>query len=173
MRDVLYILSQLTDADAEWLAQHGERRHLNDGDVIVREGGTIEALFITLGGRFRVTLRDGHEVARLSAGDVVGEISFVDRAPPTATVSAVGEAVVLVLPQSALQRHLAEDDAFAARFYHALAISLADRLRSATRQLEQDEADDINSKDELVDGVLGIVSQAGERFTRLLRALSG
>jgi hypothetical protein len=89
----------------------------------------------------------------------------------------VGEAVVLVLSKSALQPHLAEDYAFAARFYHALAISLADRLRTATLQLEQeqeqDRVADIHSRDELFDGMLEVVSQAGERFTRLLRALSG
>jgi hypothetical protein len=79
------------------------------------------------------------------------------------------------LSKSALQPHLAEDYAFAARFYHALAISLADRLRTATLQLEQeqDRVADIHSRDELFDGMLEVVSQAGERFTRLLRALSG
>lgn len=82
MRNVLYILGQLTDADAEWLARHGKKLRLSDGEAIVNEGGAIDALYITLDGRFRVTLRDGREVAQLSAGDVIGEVSFVDFSPP-------------------------------------------------------------------------------------------
>src|SRR5277367_6800324 len=169
MRKALYILGQLNDSDAEWLASHGTRRRLADGEEIVREGRAIEALFITLGGRFRVTLCDGQEVGRLSAGEVVGEISFVDLSPPTATVAAIGEASVLAMAKTALQNHLAEDDGFAARFYRALAISLADRLREATRQLEHTATTDPDSADELDIAVLDTVSQAGQRFTRLLR----
>src|SRR5690349_3477513 len=128
MRKVLYILGQLNDSDIEWLATHGHRRTVADGEVIVHEGRTIDALFITLTGQFRVTLDDGQEVARLGAGEVVGEIAFVDAAPPSATVTAIGRASILALPKSVLQQRLNSDPPFAARFYRALAIFLADRL---------------------------------------------
>jgi CRP/FNR family transcriptional regulator, cyclic AMP receptor protein len=172
MRRALYILGQLTDTDVEWLASHGTRRRLADGEEIVQEGRAIDALFITLGGRFRVTLCDGQEAGRLSAGELVGELSFVDMSPPTATVAALGEASVLAMPKSALQDHLAKNHGFAARFYRALAISLADRLREATRQLEHTGTTDPDSADELDLAVLDTVSQAGQRFTRLLRTLA-
>jgi CRP/FNR family transcriptional regulator, cyclic AMP receptor protein len=94
MRKVLFILGQLNDTDVEWLAHQGARRRLADGDVIVREGEAIDNLFITLSGQFRVTLRDGREVARLGAGEVVGEIAFVDSALPSATVTATGRAEI-------------------------------------------------------------------------------
>jgi len=94
MRKALYILGQLNDSDVLWLARHGTVRRLADGEVIVHEGRAINAIFITLGGQFRVVLDDGQEVSRMSAGEVVGEIAFVDASPPTATVAAVGEATV-------------------------------------------------------------------------------
>jgi CRP/FNR family transcriptional regulator, cyclic AMP receptor protein len=71
-------------------------------------------------------------VARLGAGEVVGGIAFVDSAPPSATVMAAGDASVLALPHTLLRQRLAEDAPFAARFYRALAIFLADRLRATT-----------------------------------------
>jgi CRP/FNR family transcriptional regulator, cyclic AMP receptor protein len=80
-------------------------------------------------------LREGQEVARLGAGEVIGEIGFVDSAPPSATVTAAGSAAVLALSNTLLQQHLTSDAAFAARFYRALAIFLADRLRATTRRL--------------------------------------
>lgn len=176
MRKVLYILGQLNDGDVEWLAKHGERRMLRDGEVIVREGSAIDTLFITLVGEFRVSLGDGREVARLGAGEVVGEIAFVDSAPPSATVTAIGAASVLALPHALLQQRLADDAPFAARFFRALAIFLADRLRATTRRLGYGSAGDLDSDDVLADeldiGLLDTLSQAGDRFTRLLRTLA-
>jgi CRP/FNR family transcriptional regulator, cyclic AMP receptor protein len=177
MRKALYILGQLNDADVDWLSRHGIRRQLADGEVIVHEGQAIDTLFVTLAGELRVTLRNGQEVARLRAGEVVGEIAFVDSAPPSATVTAAGGATVLALAKSTLQDRLAADPGFAARFYRALAIFLADRLRTTTQLLGYGRAGDLGSElpleDELDIGVLDTMSQAGERFARLLRTLAG
>jgi CRP-like cAMP-binding protein len=176
MRKALYILGQMNDTDVEWLAKYGVRRRLADGDVLVREGEEIDALFITLSGQFCVTLADGQEVARLGAGEVVGEIAFVDSAPPSATVTAAGEAAILSLPKTTLQHRLDTDPGFAARFYRALAIFLADRLRVTTHRLGYGTAGDLAKdgvlEDELDLGVLDTVAQAGDRFTRLLRILA-
>ena len=38
MRKALYILGQLNDADVQWLVQHGERRLLAPGEIIIHEG---------------------------------------------------------------------------------------------------------------------------------------
>lgn len=177
MRKALYILGQLNDSDAEWLARNGARQRLADGEIIVHEGQAVDALFITLGGRLSVTLRDGQEIAKIGVGEVVGEIAFVDSSPPSATVTATGEAVVLALPKALLQQRLEADAGFAARFYRALAIFLADRLRATDRRLGYGSAGDLDSdeilEDELDASVLDTVSQAGERFTRLLRTLEG
>ena len=58
-----------------------------------------------------------------------------------------------------------KDTGFAARFYHALAIFLSDRLRSATAEGAAD--------DELDEGLLDTLHQAGDRFVRLLNLLGG
>jgi|ERR1700722_10980083 CRP/FNR family cyclic AMP-dependent transcriptional regulator len=177
MRKVLFILGQLNDDDVAWLAQNGTRSVLADGQVLVQEGQAVESLFITLDGRLRVTLRDGLEVAQISVGEVIGEIAFVDAAPPSATVTAVGEAIVLALSKPLLLQRLESDFGFAARFYRALAIFLADRLRATTRRLGYGGAGDLDRdavlEDELDLNVLDNVSQAGERFSRLLLTLQG
>ena len=176
MRKALYILGQLNDSDVEWIASHGRRQRLSDGEMIVREGAPLDALFITLDGELRVTLGDGTEVARLGPGEVVGEIAFVDSSLPSATVTATGDAYVLVLTQTTLRQRLGSDLGFAARFYRALAIFLADRLKTTTRRLGYGRGGDLDTReileDELDPSVLDTVSQAGERFTRLLRAIA-
>jgi CRP/FNR family transcriptional regulator, cyclic AMP receptor protein len=44
-----------------------------------------------------VTAQAAGEIARLGVGEIVGEMSFVDSAPPSATVTAVGECLALFL----------------------------------------------------------------------------
>jgi len=175
MRKALYILAQLDDSDVEWLAQYGTRRRLAEGEILVRQGEAIDSIFITLAGRFVVTF-EGQEVAWLRAGEIVGEISFVDNEPPLATVAAIEPALVLAVPRASLQVRLDADDQFAARFYYALAIFLADRLRATIGRLEYSKAGDLESKEmlnnELDIGLLDTVSEAGQRFTLLLRALA-
>jgi CRP-like cAMP-binding protein len=176
MRKALYILGQLNDADIQWLADHGRTRQLRDGEVVIREGQPIDAIFLNLEGALSVTAGDGVEVARLGAGEFVGEISFVDSAPPSATVKGVGQSSVLEIKRTAIQRKLAEDIGFSARFHRALAVFLADRLRAANRRLGYGKQGDLGS-DQMLEGeldmtVLDTVAQAGDRFNRLLGMLA-
>ena len=177
MRKALYILGQLNDADVQWLVEHGQRRRLAPGEVIIHEGAAVDALFVTLEGALAVTVRNGSEIARLGAGEVVGEIAFVDAAPPSATVAATATSTVLAVNKLDLQQKLSADPEFAARFYRALAVFLADRLRSTTRRLGYGKAGDLRTgeglDDELDGTVLDTVAEAGERFRRMLRMLNG
>jgi len=69
--------------------------------------------------------------------------------------------------EALLQQRIASDTAFAARFYRALAIFLADRLRATTRRLGYGGTrgldDETVLKDELDMGVHDTVSQARDR----------
>lgn len=170
MKKVLYILGEFEDDDAEWLVRAGRRVDVPDGEPIIREGEPIDALFFVTGGSFRVTTGPADtELARLGAGEVLGEISFIDDRPPTATVTALQEGTVLSVSRSALARKLETDPGFASRFYRALAVFLADRLRAADRKLA--EGGQGNGFDELDLDELHAVSQAGVRFERILQRL--
>jgi CRP/FNR family cyclic AMP-dependent transcriptional regulator len=170
VKKVLYILGELDDNDAEWLTSAGTRRPLATGEVLIHQGREIDSLFFVTHGAFAVTSRAARsELARVGAGEVLGEISFVDRRPPTATVTAAEPSEVLAVPRTVLSEKLQEDPAFAARFYRAVAVFLADRLRSTLQQLGREPAD--QSDDELDLQSLEAVSKAGVRFERILQRL--
>jgi CRP/FNR family transcriptional regulator, cyclic AMP receptor protein len=173
MRKVLYIFGLLTDADIEWMARTGTRRRLRDGEVLIREGGSAESLILLLEGELLVTAEGFGQVARLGVGEIVGEVSLVDSAPPSATVTARGDGLALFLDRTTLLQKLDSDAGFGARFYRALAMFLADRLR-ATRQYKATHLTDEEAilQDELDIGIVDHVSAAGERFTRMLKILS-
>jgi CRP/FNR family transcriptional regulator, cyclic AMP receptor protein len=168
MRKVLYIFGLLNDADVQWMAQTGIRRRLNDGDVIIREGESADSLIFLLEGELLVTTRRLGNIARMGVGEVVGEMSLVDSEPPSATITASGNGLALFLDKTRLMQKLGSDEGFGSRFYQALAVFLADRLRDARRSSGNPAVADENAilDDELDAGILDRLSDAGEKFSR-------
>ena len=84
MRKALYILGILDDSDASWLATTGKARSIRAGAVIIEQGVPVDSVFILIDGQLQV-YSGNVEIARLLAGEIVGEISFVDSRPPSAS----------------------------------------------------------------------------------------
>ena len=97
MRKVLYILGQLSDEDIYWMTRTGIRRRLVAGDQLILEGQPISAMYILIEGNLEVTNKGIGVLAKLGIGEIVGEMSFIDAAPPSATVTAVDDCLVLQL----------------------------------------------------------------------------
>jgi CRP/FNR family cyclic AMP-dependent transcriptional regulator len=175
MRKVLYIMGQLNDSDIEWMAEAGRQRMFRGGETLIEEGRDSPSLFIVLDGEVEVVVEGVGRVALLGSGEILGEMSFVDKAPPSATVLAPSSAKVLVLQKRQVEDRLARDQGFAARFYRALAIFLADRLRGTVQRRKSDAplSSAIIEDDELDDSVLDNVSVAGLRFQQMLKTLAG
>jgi CRP-like cAMP-binding protein len=182
VRKALYIFGLLNDSDIEWMARVGTRRVLVANEVVIEEGRPAQAVIFLLEGEFVVSSRSFGEVARLSVGDIVGEMSFVDSAPPSASVTADARCLALFVDRLALSRKIESDLGFGCRFYRALAVFLADRLRDTTHRLtDGDQSDGVTRlddnrdvlKDELDIAILDNLSMAGDRFHRMLRLLAG
>src|ERR1043166_5196310 len=111
MRKALYLLGQLSDADVEWMIAHGGKERIAAGTILIREGHPVNAIYIVLQGALEVSGSglSGSGPIRLGCGEVVGEMSFVDSRPPSATVTAVENMVVLAIPRPALVSKLERD----------------------------------------------------------------
>ena len=140
MRKVLFIFGQLTDEDVDWLAGVGNLEKLESGATIVQRGKHIENIYIVVEGSFSVfhTSDFSTPAATLHSGEMVGEMSFIDAMPPSATVRSLGNSVVLKIPKARLQSKLDEDTGFAARFYRSTSMLLSDRLRGAQQAVDPD-----------------------------------
>ena len=121
--------------------------------------------------------RGGVEIARLDRGEMVGEMSFIEANPPSATVRASTESVVLSIPRGKLSRKLHDDSAFAARFYRAMSLFLSHRLRIANNVLYQNnitpagDTGPLSDPDELDQNVMDNLFIAGSRFEKMLNRL--
>jgi CRP-like cAMP-binding protein len=176
MRKAMYLMGVLDDSDINWMAEKGSVKALDRGTVLIKQGEPVEWMFLLLEGNLSVSVGT-RQVASLFSGELVGEISFVDSRPPSATVTTSEKSRVLAIPRSALQEKLSRDFRFSAHFYRALAVFLAERLRNTTSMLGYGDAkqDQNNSHepDELTDDLMDSTSLAVVRFDGLLKKLQG
>lgn len=171
MKKILYIFGGMTDRDVSWLSTHGEALTVAEGQMLVERGKELDHLYLLLEGELNVELSAGNFVA-VGPGEVIGELSFVDRRPPSATVVAAMDSRVLAVDKALLEVKLAEDPSFAANFYKALAVFLSTRLRGTVGRLGYGDGDEGDYQDDEIDlNELTNTHLGGERFDRLLKAV--
>lgn len=176
VRKVLLIFSELTDGDVDWLSKAGDRLHVPAGETLVPLGSRIENIWFVLDGAVSVHTANGERLAQMGSGEIVGEMSLVDPAPTAVSVRVASDATLLRIPDAVVRAKLVADPPFAARFYRALCVFLASRLRATTRRMgygDNTEDDDVHAKDELPEELLDTVHLAGARFDRMLKRLAG
>lgn len=175
MKRILFVLGVLEDEDVDWLVSSGHRRELDQTEVLIREGERCSAIYLILTGQLTVSVARPEQtaIAWLSSGEVVGEMSFIDHLPPSATVTATeSPTVVLEIPGDALRSKLEQDLGFASRFYRALAILLSTRLRGTVRHLEAEYWRPIAiSEDDCSPDMADYVTLGGIRYDWMMRRL--
>lgn len=176
MKKVFFLLGELDDDDIDWMISTGRREEIVAGTVLIQEGEAIDTLHILLEGTLAVSVAalEGKTIARLTSGAVVGEMSFADSRPPSATVQAVENSLVLSIPRHQLVEKLKKDEGFASRFYRAIAIFLSTRLRGTVRYLGYAKGQLLNEdsgSDDLSPEMLDNMPLAKARFDWLLRRL--
>jgi CRP/FNR family cyclic AMP-dependent transcriptional regulator len=176
MKKVLFLFSELDDDDIDWMIATGYRAEVPAGAILITENQPIDTLHILLDGTLTVSVSalGGQVIAYLKSGAVVGEMSFADSRPPSATVEAVEDSLVLSIPRRQLLEKLEEDQGFAARFYRAIAIFLSTRLRGTVKYLGYGTPplmSEESSVDDLAPEIIDNVPLAKARFDWLLRRL--
>ena len=100
MRSGLAVLHGLTDADIDWMLDYGLEQDVAQGGLVVGEGTRPDAIFLVASGMLSVFLgTDGDgRVAVLGPGQIVGEMSFLEDRPSSASVAALEFSRVICLP---------------------------------------------------------------------------
>src|SRR4051812_25204394 len=93
------LLSELADSEIAWMREKGEVRYCERGALLVREGTRIDTLYVVLSGVLSITIggADGREIAKLGPGQIIGEMSFLEDRPASATVRSLEASEVLAL----------------------------------------------------------------------------
>jgi CRP/FNR family cyclic AMP-dependent transcriptional regulator len=123
------LFSACSKRELEKVARASDEITMTAGTMIMDQGQTGREAFVVIEGDV-VVKRNGRKVATLGPGNVVGEMSLLDKGPRTATVVCETDCTLLVIDQ---RRFLGVMDSIPA-ISHKLMASLAGRLRELDRQ---------------------------------------
>jgi CRP/FNR family transcriptional regulator, cyclic AMP receptor protein len=118
---------------AEKIVSAGQLQELAGGEVIIKQGDWDDDIFLILAGEMQVMI-NGRPQAVREANTHVGELTGTSPARPrTATISAIGEALVLRIKRTALDEIAGQSPAFLKRMLNVVAARLDERNRGIGR----------------------------------------
>jgi CRP-like cAMP-binding protein len=128
------LLAHLQPEQIEHIAATGEVERFEPGEEVVGEGSYGDALYLVLSGKVQVSKAD-HELAALEPGEFFGEMSLLEPAPRSATVTASEPSYLFRLPSTAIQVLLQTDPGAATALLIHIVKTLSERLRRANETL--------------------------------------
>ena len=122
-------LVYLTPNDWALVVDKAVRMHFKSGEALVQKGRRSHGLYLVLTGNALVQIPTHSGSFGVGAGEVCGEISFLDELPATANVVAKEPVEAYYLDRPTLQSLFELFPHLGSRFYHSLAAILSRRLR--------------------------------------------
>lgn len=107
---------------------------LEKGEAVIHEGEESTQMYYLQSGSMSVHKRIGDsekQIGTIYAGELVGEMSFLDKQPRSATVKAINECELVVIPAAKFEKMFKELPVW----YRALVHTLLDRLRRANSRI--------------------------------------
>lgn len=111
-------------------------RRLHKEEILFKEGDQSDSLYLTQSGQISIRRMRGLqmiEIARLHEGEVLGELSFFDRAPRSATAVAIKDVTILEIPFEGLDRIYEK----VPDYMKAIITAVVQRLRKANDTIRQ------------------------------------
>lgn len=131
-----YVFRGLSRDVVAGIAALASTRHYRGGDIIVREFERNSDLIILLEGNARITSHSGDVVAEFGPGSVIGEIALIDEEPRSATVTAMHDVIVAVIPSKALNAFMDMDPQVGKVIMTNIARVLCRRMRTMNSHSE-------------------------------------
>lgn len=111
-----------------------ETIRLMPNEYLMREGEESTEMYYVQSGTLAVFKRKGdqeHQIGTIIAGELVGEMSFLDQNPRSASVKAMSESLLVVVPFEKLEHTLSTMP----KWFSALLHTLTDRIRKANARI--------------------------------------
>ncbi|MCK5074299.1 MAG: cyclic nucleotide-binding domain-containing protein [Bacteriovoracaceae bacterium] len=103
-------------------------------EYLMREGEESDTMYFLKSGTMGVFKIKGgreHLIGNIYSGELVGEMSFLDKGPRSASVKSMSECHMIVIPSDKFERTLSQLPSW----YRALVNTLLDRLRRANARI--------------------------------------
>lgn len=133
------LLPTLSNGEIQVLYEHLEEQCLDDGEVLFRQGGEGETLYIIKSGSVSIVLenKDGSRsrLTTLNEGHIIGEIAFLMRSIHSATAEAEGAAELYLLHKHHFDAIVLEDPTLAFKIVQGINLVLCYRLGRMNKEL--------------------------------------
>jgi CRP-like cAMP-binding protein len=130
-------LRYLTANDWALLRSKSRRVTFKPREIIIAINSRPSSLFMVVSGNAVVEVVRGTALANLGAGEIFGEMAFIENAAASASVVAETEMVVDVLDLAVLGELFSNFPHLEARFFKSLALLLSQRLRSTLGRMSK------------------------------------
>ena len=107
---------------------------LKSDEYLLREGEESTTMYFLQSGTLAVLKRQGDvekQIGTIYSGEVVGEMSFLDNEPRSASIRAMKESELLVIPLQKFEKVFKSQPVW----YKALITTLLERLRKANTRI--------------------------------------
>ncbi|MEP7198404.1 MAG: ATP-binding protein [Chloroflexota bacterium] len=134
----LALFKGLPQHDLERLCSMSEDVTIQPGQWLIRQGDPGGSLYIILDGEFEVTMKSGQQemvMAVRGPGEVIGEMSLLDKAPRSASVRALKTTHALMINHDAVYQLLTTSASAAMAMFH----TMTERQRSNEALMRQTE----------------------------------
>ena len=127
-------LKGLTTMELTKISRICKQVSFDKGVEILKEGEEGNSLFIIKKGSVRV-IKGDRMINALAEGSPVGEVSFIDKGPSSATVVTDKDTALIEIPVHALESILKKDTNIAHKVYKSISEILCRRLRFSNDML--------------------------------------
>lgn len=124
------IFAHCSDDEIASISDLARESSFAPGQIIVTQGTPGQAFYMVLSGRVEVR-RDGVPLGQLSSGEFFGEMSLLDQAPRSATISATENTVCLMLSSWDFRALIERSPSIALKLLEVM----SGRLRAADERL--------------------------------------
>ena len=112
------------------IAQIASEIHLEEKDIIFKEGDSGSSLFVIISGKVDI-IKNNQIIANLEQGNCIGEMSLLDQEPRSADAVASGESILLKIDQNGFFELMASNS----EIIKQIMKMLTKRLRQTNKKL--------------------------------------
>lgn len=133
------VFSNFNESELNTIVRITNRRLVKANEILCQEGETGDSMFIVRDGVIRVMRKAeaGSDLilARLSSGNVIGEMSLVDEEPRSASLIAEGEGLVYEIRRAAFEDLKDAMDPAAYKLLREISRTTCRRIRNVNQQV--------------------------------------
>jgi CRP-like cAMP-binding protein len=130
-------LQYITPNDWVLILDKAKSLNFKKDETLIQQGKQPETVFVVMDGRAKIRNGFGLTIARISPGEICGEMAFLENTYASASVVAEEAMVVYGIDWPILQGLFELYPHLASRFYRSLAVSLSRRLRGQISRIPE------------------------------------